>query len=106
MRRYLETGIDLYAYATFTALVADGIEDAMKRFVDRLQSLHPNLPLRTVPLKIGAFGVVKKRLAVNDERYAAVEHQKRAIEAWKTELDARFSSEERSNPIVDVSLRK
>lgn len=106
MRRYLETGIDLYAYATFTALVADGIEDAMKRFVDRLQALHPNLPLRTVPLKIGAFGVVKKRLAVNDERYAAVEHQKRAIEAWKTELDARFSSEERSRPIVDVTLRK
>jgi hypothetical protein len=104
MRRYLGTGIDLYAYTTFTTLVAEGIEDAMKRFVDRLQQIHPNLPLRTVPLKVGAFGVVKKRLNLNDERYAAVEHQKRAIEAWKTELDARFSSEERSTPIVDVSL--
>jgi uncharacterized Fe-S cluster-containing radical SAM superfamily protein len=105
MRRYLATGLDLYAYATFTALVPDGIEDAMKRFVDRLQELHPNLPLRTVPLKIGTFGVVKARLAVNDERYAAVEHQKRAIDAWKTELESRFSSEERAQSIVSVSLR-
>ena len=77
----------------------------MKRFVDRLQALHPNLPLRTVPLKIGAFGVVKKRLDVNDERYAAVEHQKRAIEAWKRELETRFSSTKRAMSIVDVEMR-
>jgi uncharacterized Fe-S cluster-containing radical SAM superfamily protein len=105
MRRYLETGLDLYAYTTFTAAAADGIEEAMKRFVDRLQALHPNLPLRTVPLKIGAFGVVKKRLDVNDERYAAVEHQKRAIEAWKRELETRFSSTKRAMSIVDVEMR-
>lgn len=105
MRRYVATGIDLYAYTTFTTLVAAGIEDAMKRFVDRLQEIHPNLPLRTVPLKIGTFGVVKKRLAVNDERYAAVEHQKCAIEAWKTELQSRFSSVETARSIADVPLR-
>lgn len=104
MRRYLETRIDLYAYTTFTTLIADGIEDAMKRFVDRLQGLHPSLPLRTVPLKVGTFGVVKKRLAVNDARYAAAEHQKRAIDAWRRELDERFSSAERAVPITDVSL--
>lgn len=104
MQRYLATGIDLYAYATFTTLVADGIEDEMKRFVDRLQDVHPNLPLRTVPLKVGAFGVVKNRLAQNDQRYVAVEHQKRAIEAWKRELDDRFSSGTRERPITDISL--
>lgn len=105
MRRYLGTGIDIYAYATFTTQTAVGIEDAMKRFVDRLQKIHPNLPLRTVPLKIGAFGVVKKRLAQNDERYEAVEHQKRAIDAWKTELGERFSSAQLSMPITEVDLR-
>ncbi|MEI9941993.1 MAG: hypothetical protein WDO69_32670 [Pseudomonadota bacterium] len=104
MRRYLTTGIDLYAYTTFTAPTSNGIPDAMKRFVDRLQELDPNLPLRTVPLKVGAFGVVKKRLSVNDARYAAIEHQKAAIEAWKTEIDARFSSEERACPINEVTL--
>jgi len=104
MKRYIATGIDLYAYVTFTARTADGIDDAMARFVDRLQEVHPNLPLRTVPLKVGIFGVVKKRLAVNDERYSAVEHQKRAIEAWRRELDARFSTEQRSMRITEVRL--
>ena len=104
MRRFLATGIDLYAYTTFTAPKAEGIQDAMKRFVDRLQQLHPNLPLRTVPLKVGAFGVVKKRLAPQDERYPAIEHQKHAIEAWKNELECRFTSEERALSVVDIPL--
>ncbi len=104
MRRYLNTGIDLYAYTTFTAQRADGIEDAMKRFVDRLQGIHPNLPLRTVPLKIGAFGVVKTRLGVNDERYEALDHQMRAIDAWKRALESRFSGEERARTITEVPM--
>ncbi len=105
MKRYAETSIDLYAYTTFTTMVADDIEDAMKRFVDKLQAIDPNLPLRTVPLKVGAFGVVKKRLSQNDDRYAAVEHQKQAIDAWRRELEARFTSAERSLSIADVPLR-
>jgi uncharacterized Fe-S cluster-containing radical SAM superfamily protein len=105
MGRYLPTEIDLYAYATFTTPSAAGVGEAMKKFVDRLQSLHPNLPLRTVPLKIGTFGVVKKRLAIQDARYAAVDHQKRAIDAWKQELEERFPSSQRALSITDVSLR-
>jgi uncharacterized Fe-S cluster-containing radical SAM superfamily protein len=105
MRRYLTTGMDVYAYATFTSPTSDQIGEKMKRFVDRLQAIHPNLPLRTVPLKIGAFGVVKKRLAVNDERYAAIEHQNRAIDAWKSELETRYSSDELSLAITDINLK-
>lgn len=104
MRLYVGTCIDMYAYATFTTLNPTGIVDAMKRFVDRLQEVHPNLPLRTVPLKVGALGVVKKRLAVDDARYAAVEHQRAAIEAWTLELEDRFSSAERSAAITSVTL--
>ena len=105
MKRYAETAIDLYAYTTFTTMVADGIDDAMKRFVDKLQEIHPNMPLRTVPLKVGAFGVVRKRLAEEDECYRAVEHQKYAIEAWTKELEARFTSRERERSIADVPIR-
>ncbi len=105
MRRFTALGLDLYAYTTFTAQTDRGIGDAMKRFVDRLQDIHPNLPLRTVPLKVGAFGVVKKRLATNDPRFAAIEHQKQAIDAWKRELSDRFSSEDRERAITDVPLR-
>lgn len=106
MRRYVETtAIDLYAYATFTAILSSGIDDAMKRFVDKLQEVDDNLPLRTVPLKVGAFGVVKKRLSQNDARYAALENQKAAIDAWQHELESRFTAEQRSVAIADVNMR-
>ena len=106
--RLLSTGIDLYAYATFTSTSATGIEAAMARFVDRLQSIHPNLPLRTVPLEVGIFGVVRERLAklrlpvTGDE---ALTNQRRAIDAWSHELERRFTVAQRAANIVDVPLR-
>jgi uncharacterized Fe-S cluster-containing radical SAM superfamily protein len=108
--RLLSTGMDLYGYATFTSPSDTGIDDAMARFVDRLQAIHENLPLRTVPLKIGVWGVVEKRLAIfpraQTERCTrAATNQLRAIEAWNRELEARFSLELRSASIVDVPMR-
>jgi uncharacterized Fe-S cluster-containing radical SAM superfamily protein len=105
MRRFVGTGIDLYAYATFTTPDSRGIDDAMKRFVDRLQDIAPNLPLRTVPLKIVPFRVSEHRLEMNSAYNAAIEHQRLAIDAWKNELEDRFSSEMRSLSIVDVPLK-
>jgi hypothetical protein len=85
------------------------MEDAMPRFVDRLQAIHENLPLRTVPLKIAVFGVVDRRLATFGSDRArqcreAEAHQFRAVEAWNAELERRFSAEQRGRAIVDVRL--
>ncbi len=102
MRRLLDLGIDLYAYATFTAPHAEGITDAMARFVERLQQLDEHLPLRTVPLQIQEFTPVAHRLTEPMRR--AMDHQYRAIEAWNKELEARFSSAARSWNITDVPL--
>ncbi|MEJ0099378.1 MAG: hypothetical protein WDO12_06400 [Pseudomonadota bacterium] len=55
LRRLLEERIDCYCYATFTAPSGDGLEEAMIKFVDRLQNVHHNLPLRTIPLRIESF---------------------------------------------------
>lgn len=105
--RLLELGIDLYAYTTFTASSSVGIDGAMAKFVDRLQALDENLPLRTVPLKIGIFGVVKERLTklklINGGD--AVANQQTAIDAWTRELERRFSLADRSRNIADVPLR-
>lgn len=49
-RDLLQEGFDMYAYATFTALPHPHVGQAMARFVDKLQAIHRNLPLRTVPL--------------------------------------------------------
>ena len=100
--RLLGLGIDLYAYATFTAPSAVGLEKDMRRFVDRLQDIHPNLPLRLVPLRIEAFGVVQPRVQPVHEGAMAI--QEDAGSAWNDEIGRRCSSSERLVPMPEVSL--
>lgn len=100
--RHLRSGVDLYAYATFTAQSTAGIADAMARFVDRLQELDEHLPLRTVPLQIEVFTPVQSRLGQIER--AALQHQWRAVEAWQRELERRFDAGSRARDITDVSL--
>lgn len=100
--RLLEFGIDLYAYATFTSPTGAHVERDMRDFVDRLQAIHVNLPLRLVPLKIEAFGVVQPRIQSIHER--AMEIQEEAVQAWNAEVGARFSPESRSQPMPQVPL--
>jgi uncharacterized Fe-S cluster-containing radical SAM superfamily protein len=104
MRRLMSLEIDIYAYATFTTPSATEIYLDMAKFVDRLQEIDTNLPLRTIPLEIKVFTPVKGRL--NDLSQAALKNQYVAIEAWKAELENRFSSSELSQSIVDISLHK
>ena len=87
---------------TFTVSSDEGLRDKMSAFVDRLQDVHPNLPLRTVPLRIAVFTPVQKRLTPDRERSMKI--QDIAIEYWRVELASRFSAEARANSIVDVKL--
>jgi uncharacterized Fe-S cluster-containing radical SAM superfamily protein len=93
-------GFDIYAYATFTAPRKDSIADAMPRFVDCLQSIHPNAPLRTVPLEIQLFTPVVGRM--NATTREALKNQYYAVEAWQNELGKRFSSSLRALSIASV----
>ncbi len=103
MKRLLTTGIDIYAYATFTTPSSIGIEDDMRRFVDELQELNENLPLRTVPLQVEVFTPVQKRLDV--EKKQALKYQWLAVETWQKEMENRFSSEQRALNIADVPIK-
>jgi uncharacterized Fe-S cluster-containing radical SAM superfamily protein len=100
--RHLGVGIDLYAYATFTAPNGNHLGPAMKEFVNRLQSLHPNLPLRTVPLEIKSFSPTKGRTVSIHE--SAIHNQQEAIRIWNQEIQNRFSEEERRIPIHEVRV--
>ena len=102
-RRFLELGIDVYAYVTLTSPTGDLMPNRIGRFVDKLQSLHPNLPLRTVPLEIRVFTPVRRRLGVDANR--ALEIQNSAVETWNKELEDRYTLEERSSAITEVSLK-
>lgn len=101
-RRLLSLRIDIYAYVTFTTPTATGVSEAMKGFVDRLQDVHEDLPLRTVPLEVRPFTPVHGRLG--EEQRHALENQWRAVEAWERELDCRFSASKRGLSITDVCL--
>lgn len=101
--RFLELGIDVYAYVTLTSPTADQISDRIRRFVDKLQSLHPNLPLRTVPLEIQVFTPVRPR--IREEAKKSLEIQNTAVEAWNLQIEERYSLNERISPITEVALR-
>lgn len=103
MGKLLDLGLDIYAYTTFTTPFRANIREDMSRFVDRLQTLDENLPLRTVPLEIKLFTPTRNRL--DDARMEALEHQRVAVEAWCAELELRFPSVLRDLSIADVPLR-
>lgn len=100
--RFLTLKIDLYAYTTFTAPTSDGIAAKMRDFVDRLQRIHHNLPLRTVPLPVAEFTPVTARM--NTTKQAALQHQHDALHAWNEEVERRYSGAERSMNIAEVPL--
>lgn len=100
--RLLETGMNLFAYVTITTPSRERIDDGISRFVDRLQEVHPNLPLRTIPLEIQMFTPVQHRL--NEVKKEALKNQWLAVEAWNKELENRYSVAERNLSICDVRL--
>ena len=103
-RRFVEIGLDQYAYVTFTSPTSNRITDRVRRFVDRLQMVHQNLPLRTVPLEIQMFAPVYRR--VGQEQREALKVQHRAVEAWCNEIEDRYTEAKRTLPITEVSLAK
>ena len=79
--RYVDLGLDVYAYVTLTGPSVDGVEEKVAVFYDRLRAIWSHLPARTVPLRIEAFGPVQERNARRDLSLP-LEVQERAIGAW------------------------
>jgi hypothetical protein len=102
MDRLVDSGPVTYAYATFTSPSSAYLEAKMERFVDRLQAIDPNLPLRTIPLEVQVFTPTAGRL--RPEHLVAMEIQKQAVAEWTHQLERRFSSAERERPICDIPL--
>lgn len=98
----LREGLDMYAYVTFTAQPHNDLRVSMERFVDKLQGIHPNLPLRTVPLKIEVFTPTRGRIKQDHERALAFQYEAHC--AWLDELNRRFSEVERNVPITEVPM--
>jgi len=102
MQGLLKLGVDVYGYVTLTCPSVEDIRARVARFIDRLQLLHENLPLRTVPLKIECYGPTKQMMT--KERMASIRHQVVAVQAWQEEIRKRFPQNLRDLSIVDVPL--
>ncbi len=103
-RRYVEEGLDMYAYVTFVVPHEDGLQERMVAFVDSLQAIDRFLPLRTVPLQVLSFTPTKSRL--DAERQRSLDLQYAVLRVWKQLLDERFTDEERSRPISDIKWER
>lgn len=102
LQRFIGLGIDLYAYITLPCRSMDDASGKIARLLDRLQSMHVNLPLRVVPLKIQPFTPAETRM--KPEHLEAMENQERIIGIWLNELERRFSYSDRSRNICDISI--
>jgi len=102
MGRFVELGVDLYGYATFTSPNRNDIKGKMAGFVDQLQGVSVNLPLRVVPLEIKPFSPLSRRMS--DLHRESLVNQQTAVSAWCEELEKRFPAELRSRLICDVPL--
>ena len=100
LARHVRSGIDTYAYATFTSPSDADPRSEMSRFVDRLQVISETLPLRLIPLEVSEWGPVTSRMRIRHR--SAIDNQNRAVEAWSRELESRFSSSQRDLPINEV----
>lgn len=103
MRRLVEAAFDVYGYATFTTDDDHNISTLMSDFVDRLQSeVHPQFPLRTVPLRIYEFTPTKSRMKPRHNRALSI--QLDAVQAWSEELEKRFPGAMRSQSITEIPI--
>ncbi|MGO8670180.1 MAG: hypothetical protein ACLQVD_02255 [Capsulimonadaceae bacterium] len=101
-RRLIALIPDLYAYVTLTAPSSVDISGRIRRFVDDLQRVHPQLPLKTVPLEVRTFSPVRRRL--DEGKTLALRNQYDAIQVWRHELIRRFTTDELNQRITDVTL--
>jgi uncharacterized Fe-S cluster-containing radical SAM superfamily protein len=102
MEDLVADGFEMYAYATFTSPSAEGLDAGMNDFVNRLQRIHRNLPLRTIPLEIRPYSATLSRGVRNLDPLLAQQYL--AAQAWESELMDRYSAEELATPYEDVVL--
>ncbi|MDY0903800.1 radical SAM protein [Pedobacter sp. CFBP9032] len=99
-QRFAATNIDMYAYITLTADKRTQPETSIPKFLDRIQKIKNEFPLRIVPLKIFTFTPMKDRTSVDQTELLL--GQEKAIEIWQKEIDRRFTHEQKQTPIYMI----
>lgn len=99
-KRLWDLKIDLYAYITLTAPSNANFNLAVPKFLDLIQAINVDLPLRIVPLKIFEFLPSQNRK--NVDKNDLMKGQMKAIQVWKSEIEKRFDFSKREVPIYAI----
>lgn len=92
LSRFINERIEIYIELVLTSADDTDITLSMRKFVDRLSQVHPNLPLRVNPTQIRLYTPTRTRL--NPNRLKALQNQYKFNQAWLEELQKRFTSSE------------
>lgn len=95
-------GFDIYAYITLTGPRGSANRKDMELFIDRIQDIHPQLPLRLIPLKIKEFEETTRRM--NKLYMEAFVEQYQAYDIWTTIMGERYTKEELAIPYEKVEI--
>jgi uncharacterized Fe-S cluster-containing radical SAM superfamily protein len=102
-KKSVAEGFDQYGYIVLTTLELDLLEERIADLFDLLQDgIHPDFPLRTLPLEIRRY---KANEALFSKYEQAVNNQYVVLEAWKKELQERFRPWQLKRPVTEITLR-
>ena len=88
-KRNVDLGINVYGYATFTSPEKPK-QETMSEFMDTLQEIGSEIPLRVIPLEIQEFSPSNQR-SLEQVHQDAMRYQHLAISFWTNEMRRRFA---------------
>jgi uncharacterized Fe-S cluster-containing radical SAM superfamily protein len=103
MSKWVNFGLDMYGYITLTTSNLNGVQPAIRKFMDTIQEkIHSNFLLRIVPLRIYPYGPTQDRM--DKSRQNAIFNQYEVLKIWNEELANRYSKKERESPIYLIKI--
>jgi uncharacterized Fe-S cluster-containing radical SAM superfamily protein len=103
LSRLVKTGLDVYVYLVMTTPSLDKVGDKIEILLDKLQKIHPNLPLRVSPLKIKPYTPTSSRMNTT-EALSMEQNQYHVLNTWKESLHRRYSSDQLAIPCYEAHL--
>ena len=100
IKRYIDNNFDVFGYVVLTTDNLYNVQKKISVFMDKLQSIKEELPLRTIPLKILEFSPTKCRMG--KDKAVALINQYEVLNIWRLELEKRYSKEDLQKNIVSV----
>jgi hypothetical protein len=105
LEKLVRSGLDLYVYLVLATPDDVGLDARVEGLLDRLQRIHPHLPLRVYPMKVDWHSPMRHRVRSAMHLDAINKHQFSALVSWQNAMARRFSEAELSRPCYLIELR-